>query len=97
MDLQAFDPANYPKYSPLVVAFMYDAVYAMKAAMEGAKSTEGPAIAAWMEANASKIKVTNGTLSASKNSHFLIGVSALTMAQDPDKLRSDGMMKRAGC
>jgi branched-chain amino acid transport system substrate-binding protein len=95
--LQAFDSQNFPKYSPLVVAFMYDAVYAMKAAMEGAKSIEGPAVAAWLEQNASKVKVTNGMLSASKTSHFLIGVSALTMAENPDKLRSDGMMKRAGC
>jgi ABC-type branched-subunit amino acid transport system substrate-binding protein len=95
--LQAFDPANYPKFSPLVVAYTYDAVYAMKAAMEGAKSTEGPAIAAWLEANAGKVKVTNGNLSASKNSHFLLGVSTLTMATDPDKPRADGLMKRQGC
>ena len=95
--LQAFDPANYSKYSPLVVAYIYDAALTMKAAMEGAKSTDGAAIAAWMEANASKVKVTNGQLSASRTSHFLIGVSALTMAQDPDKPRQDGLMKRAGC
>jgi branched-chain amino acid transport system substrate-binding protein len=95
--LQAFDPANFPKYSPLVVAYIYDGFYAMKAAMEGAKSIEGPAIAAWIEQNADKIKVTNGTLSASKTNHFLIGIPALTMAEDADKPRSDGLMKRAGC
>jgi ABC-type branched-subunit amino acid transport system substrate-binding protein len=95
--LQAFDPVNYPKFSPLVVAYIYDAAYTMKAAMEGARSTDGAAIAAWMEQNAAKVKVVNGQLSASKTSHFLIGVSALTMAQDPDKPRSDGLMKRAGC
>jgi branched-chain amino acid transport system substrate-binding protein len=95
--LQAFDPANYPKYSPLVVAYIYDGFYAMKAMMEGAKSTEGPALAAWMEQNAGKVKVTNGTLSASKTNHFLIGIPALTMAEDADKVRSDGLMKRAGC
>lgn len=74
--LQTFDSANFPKYSPLAVAFMYDAVYTMKAAMEAAKSIEE---------------------AASKTSQFLIGPSALTMAENPDKLRSDGMMKRAGC
>jgi branched-chain amino acid transport system substrate-binding protein len=95
--LQAFDPANFSKYSPLVVAYIYDGFYAMKAMMEGAKSTEGPALAAWMEQNADKVKVTNGQLSASKTNHFLIGIPALTMAEDADKPRSDGMMKRAGC
>ena len=95
--LQAYDPANYTKYSPLVVAYIYDAAYAMKAAMEGAKSIDGAAVAAWLEQNAPKVKVVNGFLSASKTSHFLIGASAMTMAENPDKPRADGLMKRAGC
>jgi len=95
--LKAFDPANYPKFSPLVAAYIYDGVYAMKAGMEGAKSTDGPAIAAWLEQNASKLKVTLGQLSASKTNHFLLSVSAMTFAENPDKVRSDGLMKRFGC
>jgi len=95
--LQAYDTVNYPKFAALTVLYLYDAVYAMKAAMEGAKSLDGATIAAWMEQNASKIKVINGVLTASKSSHFLIGTSAMVMSENPDKPRSDGLLKRAGC
>jgi len=72
-------------------------MYALKAAVEGAGSLEGPKIAAWMEANASKVRVTAGPLNASKANHFLVGADALGMTEHPEKVRADGLAKRAGC
>jgi ABC-type branched-subunit amino acid transport system substrate-binding protein len=96
--LQAFDSANYAKYSPLVVAYIYDSVYALKAGLEGAGKVDGPAFAAWMEANAGKLKgILSAPLVASKTSHFLIAPSALVMVEDPTHVRPDGLMKRVGC
>jgi len=86
-----------PQSSPTTVSYIYDAMYALKAAVEGAGSLEGPKIAAWMEANASKVRVTAGPLNASKANHFLVGADALGMTEHPEKVRADGLAKRAGC
>jgi ABC-type branched-subunit amino acid transport system substrate-binding protein len=95
--LQAFDSANYPRYALPVVAYIYDSVYAMKAGLEGAGKIDGPAFAAWMEANAGKLKgVLSAPLVASKTSHFLISPAALVMVENPTQTR-DGLMKRVGC
>jgi len=96
--LREFDSANYARYAPLVVAYIYDSVYALKAGLEGAKKVDGPAFATWMEANAGTLKgVLSSPLLASKTSHFLISSTALVMAENPHQLRSDGQMKRVGC
>jgi branched-chain amino acid transport system substrate-binding protein len=95
--LQAEVGDKFPQYSPVVVGYLYDAVYVLKAAVEGSKKTDGPSVAEWMEKNANTVKVVNGELFASKTNHFMIGAAALTMAENPDKPRSDGMQKRAGC
>ncbi|HXC41001.1 MAG TPA: ABC transporter substrate-binding protein [Burkholderiales bacterium] len=86
-----------PQSSPTTVSYIYDAMYALKAAVEGTGSLDGPKVAAWMEANAPKVRVTAGTLNASKTNHFLIGADALGMTEHPERLRSDGLAKRAGC
>ena len=95
--LQAETGDKFPQYSPVLAGYLYDSVYVLKAAIEGAKKIDGPAMTAWMEQNAGSIKVMNANLSASKTSHFLIGASALTMAENADKSRADGLQKRAGC
>ncbi len=95
--LQAEVGDKYPQYSPLVLGYFYDMTHAIAAAIAGAKSVDGAAVAAWMEQNAGSIKVMNANMSASKTSHFLIGSSALTMAENADKPRADGMQKRSGC
>jgi ABC-type branched-subunit amino acid transport system substrate-binding protein len=88
---------KFPQYSPVLAGMLYDIVYVLKAGLEGAKKTDGPSFAAWMEQNAASVKVTSGNLFASKTNHFLIGASALGLAEDADKIRSDGLTKRAGC
>ncbi len=95
--LQAEVGDKYPQYSPVIVNYLYDAVYVIKAMVEGSKKTDGPSVADWMEKNASSVKVVAGEMFASKTNHFMIGAAALTMAENPDKPRSDGMQKRAGC
>ncbi len=95
--LQAETGANYSRYSPVLAGMLYDIVYVLKAGLEGSKKTDGPSFGAWMEQNAASVKVTSGNMFASKTNHFLIGASALGLAEDADKIRSDGMTKRAGC
>jgi branched-chain amino acid transport system substrate-binding protein len=96
--LKANEPENYAKLFPALVTYVYDAVYALKAGIEGAKSAGGPQFAAWMEKNSGSIKVVNGTLGANSTTHFLMGASVYTFIVDPEKPRADGMLKRVeGC
>lgn len=81
-------PALNPYYiQPLILA----------AAVNGAGTTEGAAVAKWIEQNASKIKVQIGALEASDKSHFLPAVSSIKVVKNPYKLRSDGLAERADC
>ena len=78
------------------IASAYDAVYVLKAAIEGSGSTEGPAIAAWIEQHVSEVPAISAEhLVASKTNHFMISDDALTMAVQPDKRNADGLMQRA--
>ena len=95
--VKAADPGKITQLSPATVSYIYDAMYALKAGVEGANSMEGPKVAAWLEANASRVRVTAGPLNASKTNHFLVGPDALGMVEHPEKVRADGLAKRAGC
>jgi branched-chain amino acid transport system substrate-binding protein len=95
--IKAFAPDKFAKLSPVQVSYAYDSIYVLKHAIEGAKSAAGPAVAAWLEANAKSITAVQGQLSASKTSHFLLGPEALVMTDDADKVRADGLTKRHGC
>lgn len=81
-------PALNPYYiQPLILA----------AAINGAGTTDGPALAKWIEANASSIKVQIGDLEASDKSHFLPSASSIKVVKNPYKLREDGLAERADC
>jgi branched-chain amino acid transport system substrate-binding protein len=95
--IKAFAPDKFAKLSPVQVSYAYYSIYVLKHAIEGAKSAAGPAVAAWLEANAKSITAVQGQLSASKTSHFLLGPEALVMTDDADKVRADGLTKRHGC
>ena len=95
--IKAFAPDKFAKLSPVQVSYAYDSIYVIKHAIEGAKSTSGTAVAAWLEANAKSITAVQGQLSASKTSHFLLGPEALVMTENADKVREDGLTKRHGC
>jgi branched-chain amino acid transport system substrate-binding protein len=96
--LRAFDPVNYESYAPLVVVYTYESVYALKAGLEGANSLSGPKFAYWMENNNLLLSQTMSLpLDPSDTSHFLISSAALAMAETPNQLNPDGLMKRVGC
>jgi ABC-type branched-subunit amino acid transport system substrate-binding protein len=95
--LKGFDPAVFEKLTPAIAAYSYDAFSVMKAAAEGAKSTEGPKIAAWIEANVPSVKTIYGPFQASKTSHFLVSQDNLVPVDGLGKKREDGLVRRAGC
>jgi len=96
--LRAFAPANYDKYSPLVVVYTYESVYALKAGLEGANSLKGQNFAIWMETNNRLLsQIMSIPLDPSDTSHFLISPAALVMTENPYQLNPDGLMKRVGC
>jgi ABC-type branched-subunit amino acid transport system substrate-binding protein len=81
-------PALNPYYiQPLILA----------AAINAAGTTDGPALAKWIEGNASSIKVQIGGLEASDKSHFLPSASSIKVVKNPYKLREDGLVERADC
>jgi len=66
-------------------------------AVNAVGTTEGEAVAKWIEQNADKIKVQTGALEASDQNHFLPAVSSIKVVKTPYKLREDGLMERADC
>jgi branched-chain amino acid transport system substrate-binding protein len=96
--LKAATGPDYDKLSQNFAAQAYDAVFVFKVAVEGTNSVDGPTLAQWIEKNAKTIKAVNSPFDASPTSHFLLGSPAgVAFAIDPDKPRSDGLYKRAGC
>jgi branched-chain amino acid transport system substrate-binding protein len=93
--LKAAYPSNYQQIAYSLVAWTYDAVMVAKAAAEGAKSSDGRKMAAWLESNS--VPALTGDLKASKTSHFLGSATTATVVEDMGSLRSDGLMKRSGC
>ena len=94
---KAYKPDLAARLSMQFASLLYESTYLLKAAVEanGGK-TDGPAVAGWIEDNAGSFKGVLGTLSASKTSHFLIGVDALA-AVYPDRVTEGGIQQRAGC
>jgi ABC-type branched-subunit amino acid transport system substrate-binding protein len=95
--LKKAEPQNFDKLNPALGAYMYDAIYLLKAAVDGARSTEGPKVAAWIENNASSVKALYGPFVASKTSHFLVPPDVLVPVENLGSRRADGLVKRAGC
>ena len=93
--LKATYPSNFQQIAYSLVAWTYDAVMVGKAAAEGAKSTDGRKMAAWLESNT--VPALTGDLKATKDSHFLGSATTATVVEDLGSLRSDGLMKRSGC
>jgi ABC-type branched-subunit amino acid transport system substrate-binding protein len=95
--LKAFSPETYDKIPHGVALFWYDGVYILKAAIEGAGTTQGDKVAAWLEENGSSVHAIIGPLQPSKARHFLLGPKALAIVERPYEFRADGLQKRAGC
>ncbi|PZQ46451.1 MAG: branched-chain amino acid ABC transporter substrate-binding protein [Rhodovulum sulfidophilum] len=71
--------------------------YILKAAIEGAGSTEGAVVAGWIEANAAAMPNMLGEFTASKDSHFLLSDKAIVVVKAPHVHREDGLAERAVC
>ena len=97
--LKAFAGADYSRIAPNYSAWTYDAVYVFKAAIEGAKSVDGPTLTKWLEQNSSKLKLVSGPVAASATNHFLFSdPKAIAMVVETDKPRADGYYHRvSGC
>lgn len=72
---------------PLIVA----------AAINGAGTADGKAVAKWMEENAGKIDLIIGPIAASGTNHFLPAPEAIKVTKNPHKAREDGLVERADC
>ncbi len=95
--LKDFAGADFAKMSSTNAGWLYDAVYILKAAAEGAGSTEGPKMAAWLESNAGKAQSVLGNLTGSPSNHFLLDSSSLTVVSHVAEVRADGLRRRGGC
>ncbi len=94
---RAYDPAAAARLSMLFAATFYDGVYLLKDAIEGSGGkTDGPTIAAWIQANARNHAGILGHLSPSETSHFLVGAEALS-AVFPDRILAGGLQQRYAC
>ena len=94
--VRAHKPAAFDRQPLSYLSLWYDAVYVLKAAVEGSGKTDGPSIAAWLEANSGSFRGINSGLTGSKATHFLVGQDALTMVY-PDRQRPGGLLERVGC
>ncbi|WP_029057906.1 ABC transporter substrate-binding protein [Stappia stellulata] len=71
--------------------------FIVKAAIEGAGSTDGDKVAAWIEANAATMDNMLGTFTASSETHFLPSAKTLTVVKNAFAPREDGLTERATC
>ena len=95
--VRAHKPAAFDRQPLSYLSLWYDAVYVIKAAVEGTGGkTDGPSVAAWLEANSSSFRGINSGLTASKSTHFLVGAEALTVVY-PDRQRPGGLLERVSC
>ena len=96
--VKAFKPEAFDRQPLAYLSAWYDAAFVLKAAVEGTGGkTDGPSIAAWLEANSKSVRAINTGLSASKATHFLVGQDALTLVY-PDRAREGGLLERVvGC
>ena len=81
---------------PATVAMFYVGPMVIKAGMDGAGTTDGKAVAAWLESQPT-INTVLGPLSVSSKSHFLPSAESLAVVREPHKIRADGTYLRAKC
>jgi branched-chain amino acid transport system substrate-binding protein len=94
---KAFNADAAARLSMLFAATLYDGVFLLKEAIEASGGkTDGPTIAAWIEANGPNHKGILGALSPSSSSHFLVGANALSVVY-PDRMLAGGVQQRYGC
>jgi branched-chain amino acid transport system substrate-binding protein len=95
--LRKAEPANFDKLSHFNVASGYDWIYMLKYAATGANSLDGDKMRAWLEQNASSMKLIYSPVRASRTDHFMLGPDSLVPGSDVANPRADGTLKRVGC
>jgi branched-chain amino acid transport system substrate-binding protein len=69
----------------------------LAAAINGAGTADGEAVAKWLEANSDKVEPIIGPISVSDTNHFMPAPEAIKVVAAPHKVREDGLIKRADC
>ena len=69
----------------------------LAAAINGAGTADGEAVAKWLEANSDKVEPIIGPISVSGTNHFMPSPDAIKVVAAPHKVREDGLIKRAEC
>lgn len=82
---------------PSGIAPFYVEPHILAQAIEGAGTTDGAEVAAWIEANAAEIENMLGTFGASSENHFLPSADAMVVVQNPFAQREDGLVERIQC
>lgn len=97
-DLEAFDPEGSEGISIDLAGAVRDGIWIMKAAIEGAGSSDGEAVASWLEENAGGLgeDLVNANVSASGESHFLFGPDAMVLVEPADEV-AGGIFTRVDC
>ena len=92
-----FAPDRAARAAMTFVALFYDATYLMKAAVEGSGGKwEGPAIAEWIEKNASSVNGVAGKYTPTSSSHFLYDADAVVTV-NPAERGEANIQERADC
>lgn len=95
--VRAFRPAAAGRLPFNYVSLWYDGVFLLKQAVEAnGGSTDGATLAKWIEQNSGNFDGINPGLSASADTHFLIGSANLAMVH-PAETGEGGVQKRVDC
>jgi ABC-type branched-subunit amino acid transport system substrate-binding protein len=95
--IKAAAPSEWQRLSLPIASYYYDGIYLIKFAMEGARSVEGPAMAAWLEENAKSVTIVSGPISPTKADHILFGPDVFAFVKRPDQPNPSGLTVREGC
>lgn len=95
--LKAFRPSAAERLQHSYVSLWYDALFILGDAVKAnGGSTDGPVIAKWIEQNSGSFAGINPGLSASAETHFLIGPQNLARVF-PAETGEGGLQKRVDC
>lgn len=96
--IEQFDPDVFENLSLDLAAASRDAVWIAKAAIEGAGTTDGDAVASWLEENSASLgdDLVNQGVAASPESHFLFGPDAMVLVSPAEQVER-GIYTRTDC
>lgn len=67
------------------------------AAINGAGTADGQAVAKWLEENSDKVEPIIGPISVGSDNHFMPSPDAIKVIKTPYMIREDGLVARADC